>query len=134
METQEVIDKLKLKFSSGNDIPVSRATLTLDEWDVILKSLEWQPMETAPKDRPIVAMCKEECSGELCGKDGRLCLYHAHSEGMSCVGTGYAIVEWGGEWDDRTYDNPNAGYLPDWWFRVGSDFEEAANPICWKPL
>ena len=52
---------------------------------------------------------------------------------MGDVGTGYAILEWGGAWDDSTWEYPGPS-MPDWWFRVGSEFEEAANPVYWMPL
>jgi hypothetical protein len=28
----------------------------------------------------------------------------------------------------------DGGRMPDWWFRLGSEFEEAANPTHWMPL
>ena len=35
MTLEEVFRSLELKFSSGNDVPVERATITRDEYDVI---------------------------------------------------------------------------------------------------
>lgn len=102
----------------------------------------WKPMDTAPKDRPILVMCNEECNDVHCvyskvyigspAKSRRvLCLYHAHAEGLSAYGTGPAIVEWGGAFDDSTWEYPNQASLPDWWFVYNSGFEVAANPIAW---
>lgn len=59
----------------------------------------------------------------------RLTTYAAHSEAFSHASDGCHIVEWGGEWDEGDY-----GYVPDWWFVAGSDFEIAANPTHFIPL
>lgn len=95
-------------------------------------------MEAAPKDRPILAWCRGDCVDPQCGyftgEGTTLCLYHGHAEGMSSVGDGPAIIEWGGSWDDSTWEYPNGGWMPDWWFRYGSEFEEAANPVAWMPI
>lgn len=100
--------------------------------------MTWRPIETAPKDQPILAWCRSECGDDRCGyhtgEGTSLCLYHGHAEGGSNFGDGLCIVEWGGSWDDSTWEYPNAAFMPDWWFRVGSEFEEAANPTHWLPL
>lgn len=97
----------------------------------------WQPIETAPKDKPILAWCETECGDPDCayggGGSSRLCLYHGHAEGLSFAPTGVHILEWGGSWDDRTHKY-DGGHMPDWWFVVGSEFEQAANPTHWQPL
>lgn len=96
------------------------------------------PMDTAPKDRPILAWCDHEADPQVLKEfpDGRrhLTLYAAHSEGMGYVPTGWAIVEWGGAFNDSNYEYPNGANLPDWWFQAGTDFEIAANPVEWWPL
>lgn len=100
----------------------------------------WQPISTAPKDKPILAWCVADCGDPACGYSENaspdavnLCLYHGHAEGLSATGEGLAIVEWGGSWDDSTWEY-SGGWMPDWWFRFGSEFEEAANPTHWMPL
>ena len=40
MTAHEAIVNLNLKFSSGNDIPIRRATITIGEWTAILPILE----------------------------------------------------------------------------------------------
>ena len=98
---------------------------------------EWQPIETAPKDKPILAWCDHEAApyhleGGF-GIDGKLTLYAAHAEGLSHADTGFHIVEWGGEYCDG--DGEEDYYcIPDWWFVVGSEWEMAANPTHWMPL
>lgn len=107
----------------------------------------WKTMDTAPKDRPILVMCSAECDDPYCHysdnfvgphvyTDGRmreLCLYHAHAEGFSAYGNGPTIVEWGGEWDDRTHEY-DGGWMPNWWFVYKSEFEVVANPTKWYDI
>lgn len=91
-------------------------------------------MSKAPKDRPIIARLEpfldKECPN--CSGTSSLCLYHAHAEGMDFDRSDISIIQWGGGFDDRSYEYPNEGYLPDWWFRADGDYETAANPIAWK--
>lgn len=100
--------------------------------------MEWLSMDTAPKDgTQILAWCKEPPFGahENCGgmhPRQSLCLFHAHADGMGSAGDGLVIVVWGGGWWDSDEDG-GAG-LPDWWFRDGSEFEEAAFPVAWMPV
>lgn len=93
-------------------------------------------MDTAPKDRPILAWCDHEADPFTEGKtaDGRtiLTLYAAHGEGLSYAPTGFHIVEWGGAFCDSPDDG--GANLPDWWFVAGAEFEVVANPVRWWPL
>lgn len=91
-----------------------------------------QTMETAPKDRPILAYCNHEADTFHTDDGKHLTLYAAHCEGLSHAPTGFHIVEWGGCWADSEDDG--GGWLPDWWFVVGSEFEQAANPTHWMEL
>lgn len=107
---------------------------------------EWKTMESAPKKRPILAWCvmdkTDDTNCALCCPDQiklyttggyRLCLYHAHGEGLSYAPTGYHIVVWGGAFDDSTHEYQGAN-LPDWWFVEHSEFECVANPTHWQEL
>jgi hypothetical protein len=96
----------------------------------------WQPMETAPKDgTPILGWCDHEADPYFANDGtGNLTLYGGHVEGMSNVEDGPHVIVWGGSWDDRSHEEPTAGYIPDWWFQYGSDFEIAANPTRWMPI
>ena len=40
METKEIIKTMKSKFTSGNNIPVTRSSITLEEWETIKTILE----------------------------------------------------------------------------------------------
>lgn len=86
----------------------------------------------APKDQPILGLCRNECSDESCGGP-TLCLYHGHAEGLGHVSDGPHVLEWGGAWDDNTHEY-QGGWMPDWWFRSDSEFEVAANPIAWMEI
>lgn len=95
-----------------------------------------QPIATAPKDCPILAWCDHEAGQQEndAATDGRLTLYFAHGGALSFAPTGFHIVEWGGAYDDSTWEYPNQAYLPDWWFVAGSEFEQVANPTYWTHL
>jgi hypothetical protein len=98
----------------------------------------WQPMETAPKDRPILGWCVHAADPyfiEPEGKDGRarLTLYGGHTEGLSHVSDGPHVIEWGGAWDDRSHEY-DGGWMPEWWFRSDSEFEVTANPVLWMDI
>lgn len=94
---------------------------------------EWQPIETAPMDKPILAWCDHEADPFFEDRDkGNLTTYAAHAEGLGTAPTGIHIIVWGGGWSDGSEDG--GGWLPDWWFVEGSEFELAANPTHWMPL
>lgn len=113
------------------DIP---ATETVPEnLRAIIAAGNWQGMSSAPTNKPIMAVAHAGSDPYFLG-EGKLTLYGAHVEGLGAVDDGVHIVEWGGGFDDRTYEEPNAGCLSDWWFVAGSDFELVANPIAWLPI
>jgi len=94
-------------------------------------------IDCAPKDRPVLAWCDHEADSyiEDVPAGGRLTLYAAHAEGMGYAPTGWHIVEWGGAFDDTSWEDfHQAASLPDWWFVAGSEFEIAANPTLWMDL
>lgn len=97
--------------------------------------MTWQLMETAPRDgTPILGWCVHEADPYVQADGVRLTVYGGHVEHGGVLKNGPHAIVWGGGWDDRTPEDPNAGHMPDWWFQYGSDFEIPANPICWKPI
>ena len=108
----------------------------LAAYDQLSNTSKLRPVDhTTPTDRPILAWCDHEMDPYVDPNDpkNRLTLYAAHAEGLSHAVTGWHIVEWGGAWDDNTWEYAG-GSMPDWWFVAGSDFEVAANPIFWCQL
>jgi hypothetical protein len=83
-------------------------------------------MSAAPRDRQILGLCRHEPDTP----DGSL--YAVHYEGLSHVEDGPHVLVWGGAWSDSEEDG--GGWLPDWWFQFGSEFEVAANPIAWMAI
>ena len=90
----------------------------------------WQPMDTAPKDRPILALCAHSADPYYLD-DGGLTIYGAHAEGVGYAEDGLQLVEWGGEYEDP---DMGGGYIPAWWFVLHSGFEKVANPVCWREI
>ena len=117
---------------------------SLTKADTILAALRptdtgWQDIATAPKDgTPVLGWCVHDADPyfiEPEGKDGRsrLTIYAAHTEGLSHVEDGAHVIVWGGSWDDSTHEY-SGGWMPDWWFRADSEFDETANPTHWMPI
>lgn len=94
----------------------------------------WQDISTAPKDEPIIGWCVHEADPYYDEATGRLTDYGCWAEALRRVPDGLAILEWGGEDSDIDERSGETLYWPNWWFRVGSEFEETANPTHWMPL
>jgi len=93
-----------------------------------MKELDWRPIDSAPKDTPILAWC-EHSADPYWEEDGMtLTTYGAQCEGLTRVSDGINLVIWGGEYDE------GENYIPAWWFRMDSEFEIVANPTHWMPL
>jgi len=98
-------------------------------------SCGWLDISTAPKDgSPILGLCNHEADPYFLEDENHLTLYGGHVEGMSHAENGPHVLVWGGAWDYASYEEPNAGRMPDWWFVYGSEFEVAANPTHWMPI
>lgn len=95
--------------------------------------MKWQPIATAPKDRPILAYCNHEAD-TFTEDDGKtLTAYAASCEGLSNAPTGVHLVEWMEGYSE--YDGYGDGFkCPDWWFVSGSDGEVAVNPTHWAEI
>lgn len=92
----------------------------------------WQPIATAPRDgTAILGWCVHAADPYHDGD--RLTIYGAHTEGLSHAADGPVVVEWGGAFDDSTWESRGCS-LPDWWFQRGSEWEVTANPTHWMPI
>lgn len=91
-------------------------------------------MSAAPKDKKILGLCLHDADPYHSEDTGRLTDYGCSVEGMGRVQDGPHVLVWGGgdseydEWAGKTVS------WPDWWFRFGSDFEQAANPVAWMAI
>ena len=88
----------------------------------------WRPIETAPKDRPILALCQHDADPYFIEGGRRLTTYGAHAEGLTRVEDGPHVVVWGGEYDG------DEGVIPAWWFLNDGYFETVANPVAWMSI
>jgi hypothetical protein len=98
---------------------------------------EWRPIETAPKDRPIQVWHNPEADpGPDVKDDGSytLSLFKAHAEGLRSGPAGIYNAVWGGAFNLSTWEYPNQGSLPDWWFERDSEFEFPLNPTHWREM
>lgn len=94
----------------------------------------WRTMENAPKDGTLILAWCDHDADPYHIDDGTLTPYGCHVEALSRVVDGPNVLVWGGGYWESTDDYGSGYTIPDWWFRAGSEFEEAANPIAWMPL
>ena len=95
--------------------------------------MDWQPIVTAPKDRPIWVFYDHDADPYFDG-ESKLTPYGAACEAGVCKhGKGQCAAEWA---DDYKEDVSSDGWgprhtVPGWWFEEGSNFEIAVNPTHW---
>lgn len=126
-----------LRAQDGSERKIA-GTWSAEDAQLICDALNrgWQPMASAPRDgKTILAWCLHAADPGFEKGGDKLTVYRAHVEGLGRhVEDGPHVLEFGGGFDDRTYEEPDAGWLPDWWFVHGSDFECPAFPVCWQPI
>ena len=116
--------------TARNPCLTAREAIEVGNW---LLARTWQPISTAPRDRPILGWCEHGADPYWEEEGKRLTVYGAHAEGLSHVQDGPHVLVWGGSYDDGDWESGYSGstFVPDWWFLAGSDFEVAANPTHW---
>ncbi len=102
---------------------------------------EWQPIDTAPKDRRILVWhdhSKDHYVEEFRGDRAVLTTYASHVEGTHVTqNPGIYIAEWGGEYEE---DVSGEGWGPfiriaAWWFAASEDaWDCPLFPTHWMPL
>lgn len=63
-----------------------------------------------------------------------LTIYGAACESGGHLQDGPHVIEFGGAFDDSTWEYPNQASMPDWWYLSNSEFEIPANPVYWMPI
>lgn len=67
-----------------------------------MKELDWRPIDSAPRDTPILAWC-EHSADPYWEEDGMaLTTYGCHCEGLTRVSDGINLVIWGGDLEVHT--------------------------------
>jgi hypothetical protein len=90
-------------------------------------------METAPKDRPILAYCIHNADPYYLGENC-LTIYGGTCEYASLSTDGWNVIEYGGGGCDTGEYGAVLSSWPDTWFKFGSEFEEVVNPIFYIDL
>lgn len=80
--------------------------------------MSWQTMETAPKDRPILAWCGDSADNRVFLKNIKIC--------DRCAPDGYNIIEWRDFENLETYSE-----LLDGWFTTDKNYDTPADPVAW---
>lgn len=91
----------------------------------------WNKMETAPKDKPILAWCVHSPSAVYDNENECLTTYGAHNEGLCHVKDGLNIICWGGGYCEDDWESSIHFTIPDWWFLNDGCYETVANPVLW---
>lgn len=101
---------------------------------------DWRPIETAPKDVPILVYYDHEADPYRDPENpDKLTTYAAHAEGGDFLdGKGIAIARWSeGWWESEGWESTTSDYwMPAVWSAwFDGDFaDHVVNPLFWRPL
>ncbi len=99
--------------------------------------MEWQPIETAPKDRDIFVWYDNDADPYYFPDNpSKLTDYAAWADGGDFMdGRGYCIARWQEQHWESTDEYGGGYWLPAWWFALeADDYERVVNPTHWMPL
>lgn len=103
-----------------------------------MSKMEWQPIETAPKDRPVLVFYDHKADTYCDPSDrNKLTAYAAHAEsGDFMDGSGICVAKWAYGWFESEDIYGNGYHVPGFWFPwIDHDFDDrVCNPIYWMSL
>jgi len=89
------------------------------------KTYSWQPIDTAPKDRPITVWCKHSTETDT--------VYDKLCKECCEASDGVQVVEWGRFPDTANSTYREVKYL-EWWGLADNERYTPANPVMWIDL
>ena len=98
---------------------------------------DWQPIETAPRDRDILVFYDNDADPYYDHSDpSKLTDYAAWADGGDFMdGRGVCIARWCAQHWESTDEYGSGYWLPAWWFALeADDYERVVNPTHWVPI
>jgi len=99
--------------------------------------MEWQPIETAPKEQDVLVWYDHDADPYVEDKaTGRLTDYAAWAESSGCMnGNGICIAKWFDPEFETEDEYGNGYWLPGMWFcKENDDYPRVCNARFWMPL
>lgn len=92
--------------------------------------MNWQTMNNAPKDRPVLGWCVHAADAYIEDDGKTLTDYAANAEGIGHCDDGLQLLVWGPGY--HLDEDEGGGWMPGCWFVKDDDaWNTPANPILW---